>query len=479
MDKENADNMKKSASMTLLSHSPSTSSFLNRTKSWSMYEVRGRMIAAVALVCLILLVVYIVPSTNGYSDVETVEFLARRPVRMPKLPSQDIDNKHLMATSSEIYAVVLDAGSTGSRVHVFHFKRTNGPLKLVREVFEQVKPGLSSYADDPKKGAESIRQLLNIALAEVPSELQPRTPVSLLATAGLRLLREGVADTLLKEVRNLIKEYPFLLDEEEDVDIMEGADEGMFSWLTISFMTGDFLSGRNNVAALDLGGGSSQITFIPNQQETLNTVPKDFIKSMELFKKKLNLYTHSYLGYGLMSTRFKLLGGNKKEKQQKLQSVCLPANIRSLWTFGGVPYNVSGESQSSFNSCYSVVKDFVGQKIQAVYELQKHEIYVFSYFYDAAVDSQLIAAADEKDSDLGGKLVVKDFLRAAKKAFDNPSSKKPFLGLDLLYMYSLLHDGYRLRSKTKVTVIKKIEHVEVSWGLGAAFELLSDSGMIS
>lgn len=26
-----------------------------------------------------------------------------------------------------------------------------GPLKLVREVFEQVKPGLSSFADDPKK----------------------------------------------------------------------------------------------------------------------------------------------------------------------------------------------------------------------------------------------------------------------------------------------------------------------------------------
>ena len=37
-------------------------------------------------------------------------------------------------------------------------------------------------------------------------------------------------------------------------------------------------------------------------------------------------------------------------------------------------------------------------------------------------------------------------------AFENPSRKKPFLGLDLLYMYSLLHDGYRLRSKTKLHV---------------------------
>ncbi|CAG2258153.1 ENTPD5_6 [Mytilus edulis] len=395
---------------------------------------------------------------------ETVEFVAKRPVRMPKLPSTNIENKRVMGKNSDIYAVVLDAGSTGSRVHVFQFKRTSGPLKLVREVFEQVKPGLSSFADDPKKGAESIRQLLNIALAEVPSELQKRTPVSLLATAGLRLLGEGVADILLKEQ---------LVLSAEGCGFLSAEDCGFLSAEGCGFLSaeGDFISGRNNVAALDLGGGSSQITFIPNKQETLDTVPKDFIKSMELFKKKLNLYTHSYLGYGLMSTRFKLLGGNKKEKQQKLQSVCLPANIVSLWTFGGIP--IIGESQSSFNSCYSVVKDFVRQKIQAVHELQKHEIYVFSYFYDAAVDSQLI------DSDLGGKLVVQDFLRAAKKAFDNPSSKKPFLALDLLYMYSLLHDGYRLGSKTKVTVIKKIEHVEVSWGLGAAFELLSDSGMIS
>jgi Golgi nucleoside diphosphatase len=47
---------------------------------------------------------------------------------------------------------------------------------------------------------ESLRELLNIALAEVPSELQSKTPVSLMATAGLRLLQEGVADNLLNEV---------------------------------------------------------------------------------------------------------------------------------------------------------------------------------------------------------------------------------------------------------------------------------------
>ena len=46
------------------------------------------------------------------------------------------------------YAVVFDAGSTGSRIHVNKFTRRSGKLELLYELFEQVKPGLSSFADD-------------------------------------------------------------------------------------------------------------------------------------------------------------------------------------------------------------------------------------------------------------------------------------------------------------------------------------------
>ena len=46
------------------------------------------------------------------------------------------------------YAIVFDAGSTGSRIHVYKFTRKNGHLELLFELFEQIKPGLSSFADD-------------------------------------------------------------------------------------------------------------------------------------------------------------------------------------------------------------------------------------------------------------------------------------------------------------------------------------------
>lgn len=45
--------------------------------------------------------------------------------------------------SQERYSVVLDAGSTGSRIHVFRFDVGHGQLKLISDTFEQLKPGRS------------------------------------------------------------------------------------------------------------------------------------------------------------------------------------------------------------------------------------------------------------------------------------------------------------------------------------------------
>lgn len=52
-----------------------------------------------------------------------------------------------------VHAIVIDAGSTGSRVLAFTFHKSyvGNYLLLDKELFVEVKPGLSSFADDPKK----------------------------------------------------------------------------------------------------------------------------------------------------------------------------------------------------------------------------------------------------------------------------------------------------------------------------------------
>lgn len=125
--------------------------------------------------------------------------------------------------AAEKYAIVIDAGSTGSRVHIFRFTTADGKLELETDTFEQLKPGLSAYADNPQLSARSLKPLLDKAIATVPEEQHSLTTVEVRATAGLRLLPDGQADGILKAVRSYLKkEYPFKSND-KSVTILDGA----------------------------------------------------------------------------------------------------------------------------------------------------------------------------------------------------------------------------------------------------------------
>lgn len=64
------------------------------------------------------------------------------------------------------YAVIIDAGSSGSRVHVFRYyghKDTPWPTVELPSGVHKTSPGLSAYAFDPKTAASSLEPLLRFA----------------------------------------------------------------------------------------------------------------------------------------------------------------------------------------------------------------------------------------------------------------------------------------------------------------------------
>lgn len=206
------------------------------------------------------------------------------------------------------YALMIDAGSTGSRIHIYKFNNCGASAEYEYEVFEQTKPGLSSYAGLPLDAAQSLDVLLDKALSVVPQALRSCTPVAVKATAGLRLLGPAESEAILETVRHRIHEkYPFSL---QDVVIMDGSDEGVFAWITANYLKNTIRSdtpeNTPTYAVLDLGGASTQIVFKPvfDSNKPESTLEEGEHKYDLKFGGKTHvLYQHSYLGYGLMRAR--------------------------------------------------------------------------------------------------------------------------------------------------------------------------------
>lgn len=150
----------------------------------------------------------------------------------------------LISNESYFYSIIIDAGSTGSRIHVFKLsKNTNNydtykltlPYRLVNiELFKAVKPGLSAYADDIFNAAKSLQPLLDEALLKVPKKLRILTKISLKATAGLRLISDEKANKIIENVDLYLDQYPFF-HTSKYIHILDGHFEGIYSWITLNY----------------------------------------------------------------------------------------------------------------------------------------------------------------------------------------------------------------------------------------------------
>jgi len=125
------------------------------------------------------------------------------------------------------YALMVDAGSTGSRIHVYRFNNCGDTPELEHEDFKMTKPGLSSFKEDAEGAARSLDVLLDVAMKSVPEKLKSCTPIAVKATAGLRLLGDQLSKNILNAVRHRLEtQYPFPIIEKGGVEIMDGSDEG-------------------------------------------------------------------------------------------------------------------------------------------------------------------------------------------------------------------------------------------------------------
>lgn len=401
----------------------------------------------------------------------------------------------LLLPRHTVYGLMIDAGSTGSRIHTYYFRHhpVPGKLDLVHEDFYALKPGLSSHKDDPDEAAKSLVPLLERAMARIPKEARPATPVVLRATAGLRMVGEDAANAILGKVRTLLKESDFRFDSDDWATILAGNEEAVYSWVTVNYL----LDRRpdDTVGTLEMGGGSAQIAYVPRDEPLETTSGNCSLRNEDVdFKgRDLPLYTVSHLDFGLQKARAIAL--DKFEETGKLSD---NACINSGATVDmAVPFDDSGKKLTmSGNGDYTKCRQLVDENVilpamgaacgcdvctyrSAAQPRSIPEYVAIAFYLERTVSLGLSTPLTVKNiREKGEEVCAMSVDEVQAKYPQVPNGVATDLCFDLAFMTLHLERGHGIHesSDTKLMVLDKIRGVELGWCLGAMQQTMSTLG---
>ncbi|EGO21215.1 hypothetical protein SERLADRAFT_417574 [Serpula lacrymans var. lacrymans S7.9] len=293
------------------------------------------------------------------------------------------------------FGIVIDAGSSGSRLQIYSWKdpsvvlkehgddvrrtlpKVDKGVKEGEEWITKVEPGiiavilgLSSFADNPDGVASYLAPLLEHARSHIPPSLESETPLFLLATAGMRLLTPIQQARIIHSACHYLKaSSSFRIDDSSpdgpcgsSVQIITGEEEGLYGWIAVNYLMDGFNGqneNRTTYGFLDMGGASTQIAFEPSPESRDNSHNLVDVRLRLLGGEEIKhqVFVTTWLGYGTNQARERYIAAAIKEYEQNrldssssigsserfsIDDPCLPKDLELL----EYPLQPEGSSQS-------------------------------------------------------------------------------------------------------------------------------------
>ena len=244
------------------------------------------------------------------------------------------------------YRVIVDGGSTGSRLHVYELLRngTTGEVSCARRGSARTDVALSDFGGGARlNGTDVASHLLPLfehAAELIPPEHHHGARARYVATAGMRLLSpedQGAVYDALYEGLASSDRFAFGRMRRDDLETLEGEREAYYGAVAANYLAGvvggdlriagggggggggaaiDGGSHRRPLGALDMGGASAQIVYAPG--------PVGAGCDRDCCDEPLDgdaFFSASYLGYGVDRIRERLwdVWVTKDEASQKNQ----------------------------------------------------------------------------------------------------------------------------------------------------------------
>ncbi|CAL1616082.1 unnamed protein product [Knipowitschia caucasica] len=395
------------------------------------------------IVGLIGLLYFLLATGKGPVIWPSKENLIHRHLARVTIDATDTSNPNLN------YGLVVDCGSSGSRMFVYCWPQHNGnPHELLdirqmrdehrKPVVMKIKPGISELAKTPAKASDHIKPLLDFAAQHIPKYKHQETPLYILCTAGMRILPESQQEALLEDLRTDIPvDFNFLFSDSH-VEVISGKQEGVYAWIGINFVLGKFnhvYNGHNEGEAvvevnvpggdqqearvrkrtagvLDMGGVSTQIAYeVPKTEEVAKTFLAEFNLGCDAHRTEhvYRVYVSTFLGFGgnaarqryeqdiIRNTilRNKILNEHFGETlDSPFLDPCLPTDMEDVIGSSTLKFFVRGTGD--FDECRQLLQPYLNRtnenqtSLSGVYQptidFENSQFYGFSEFYYCTED---------------------------------------------------------------------------------------------
>uniref|UniRef100_A0A5F5PQF0 nucleoside-triphosphate phosphatase n=1 Tax=Equus caballus TaxID=9796 RepID=A0A5F5PQF0_HORSE len=431
--------------------------------------------------------------------------------RVGELEATDTEDPNLN------YGLVVDCGSSGSRIFVYFWPRHNGnphdllDIKQMRDrnsqpVVKKIKPGISAMADTPEHASDYLRPLLSFAAAHVPVKKHKETPLYILCTAGMRLLPERKQLAILADlVKDLPLEFDFLFSQSQ-AEVISGKQEESDAEAPQELATGR----RRTVGILDMGGASLQIAYEvptstsvlpPKQEEAAKILLAEFNLGCDVQHTEhvYRVYVTTFLGFGgnFARQRYEDLVLNETLNKNRLLGQktglspdnpfldpCLPVGLTDVvernsqvlhvrgkgdWATCGAMLSPllarSNASQASLNGIYQSPIDF-----------NNSEFYGFSEFFYCTEDVLRIggryhgptfAKAAQDYCGMAWSVLTQRFKNGLFSSHADEHRLK-YQCFKSAWMYQVLHEGFHFPyDYPNLQTAQLVYDREVQWTLGA------------
>jgi hypothetical protein len=354
------------------------------------------------------------------------------------------------------YSIIVDAGSSGSRLHIFQ-NNTQTTLPNIAEIFsENVATPLASFASHPQDAGHSLKPILDDALNYFTNNHITSHPIKIhvLGTAGMRLLDKRTQREIYRNVKSYIRTYYSSQLVINETRTITGKEEGLFDWLDINYLSNHFANQTDTVGSLDVGGASTQIAFA-----TYDTSKAIDETRITINNKNYIVFIKSFLGLGQDQARDCM-------NTSSLAGACYPLN----YTLNEkIPGNYSlltctsnyGEVISGYHVNNEILPIDPAQKFIAY----SGAFYAFNFFdADKTPNQSFFESQITQVCAKTWEQMKSDYLTTSETYLSTECANATYID-DLFFNYYHLQNG-------QLIVLKEINSKKIDWALGAMLYIL-------